>query len=296
MALWAIAVGGAILLVVGPGRLWSKGGGDSPVATYIKNVNQLNQQMSVPLGKLLKDYRGFSKLKSDPAERTKLIAAERTLRTYERRLAAISAPASAAKLRQLMGEFVRAEDAVAIEISGLAEFMPRFQRLIAVAGVDNAVLTRRLKAVPSPKAKTVRGTAKQVAAARAAYATALRGTAKAQAAAVDQYDAALAVTLAQLRRLHPPPVIAPAFNAELSTLEATTTAGAALAKALRDPASKNTQMIGRRFTEASRLSGTIAAQKAEIAAVKAYDARVRSIARIEERIKLEVARLQRQGA
>jgi hypothetical protein len=295
MALWAIAVGGAILLVLGPGHLWSKGDKSSPVATYITNVNQLQQQMSAPLGKLMTDYKKFSKLKGDTREERKLEAAERTLRTFERRLAAIPAPPEASKLRRLIRQFVSDEDGVAIEISRLARFMPRFQGLLAVAGARNAALAGRLKAVPAPKARTVRGTAKQVAAARAAYRAALRRTEAAQAAAVDGYDAALTGTLAQLRTLHPPAVIAPAFATELHTLEATTSAGAALSKALRDPTSKEVPTAGTRFTEASRLSGTVAAQEAEVAAVKAYNARVRSIATIESRIRTEIVRLQRQG-
>jgi hypothetical protein len=294
-ALWVIAVGGAILLVLGPGRLWSNGGGDSPVATYIKNVNQLEQEMSGPLGKLLADYRAFSKLKSDPAERRKLTGAETTLRTFERRLAAIPAPPEALRLRQLIGEFVRDEDRVAFEIGQLARLIPRFDQLVAVAGIANANLARRLKAIPSPKAHTVQGTAKHVAAVRAAYSAALGRTEHAQAAAVDQYDSALSITLERLRTLHPPAVFAPAFTAELHTLEATTVAGAALAAALRDSSSKDVPALGRLFTEASRLSGTVGAQRAEIAAVKAYNARVRSIAKVESRIRAEVTLLQQRG-
>ena len=54
--------------------------------------------------------------------------------------------------------------------------------------------------------------------------------------------------------------------------------------------------LNRRFTEASRLSASVPAQKAEIAAVKAYNARVRAIGRAQSAIQLEIVRLQRLGA
>ena len=290
-ALWLVVVAGCILLVLGPGNLWEKGG-PTPVATYIKNVDSLQKQMSVPLASLLTAYRGFAKPTGDPKELAQLARAERTLRTFERRLIALPAPPAAATLRLRLVQFVRDEDRVAVEISQLAHFAPRFRTSVSVAAIANAALARSLAAAKPPKAHVVRGTAKQIAAVRAAYAAAARRTQAEQADAVDAYDGALALALRSLRKLRPPPVFAPAFLAEVHTLEATRRAGAALAQELRKANTKNVPVLGRRFTVASRLSGSLAAQRAEIAAVKAYNRRVRGLTKAEAAIQDELRRLQ----
>jgi hypothetical protein len=294
VALWVIVVAVGVVLVLEPWKLWSgKSTPESAVAQYIKSVDSIEQQMHQQLTQMLTAYRNFSTLSSDPKALAKLAKPEQTLRTLARRLSALPAPPEALKLRRLLEQFISDEHAIAVEIQELAGFMPRFHVLTGVANVAKTQLAKALAAAPAPKAHAVRGTPKQIAAARAAYAAAARKAQAAQADAIDVYDRVLAATARGLRALRPPPVIAPAYSAELRTLEATAKAGAALSLELRKPNNRNVPALSRRFTVASRISGSVAAQRAEIAAVKAYNARVRGIRTVEVEIQDEVTRLQR---
>jgi hypothetical protein len=52
-------------------------------------------------------------------------------------------------------------------------------------------------------------------------------------------------------------------------------------------------LLSRHLSEAARIVGTIASQQAEIAAIKAYDARVQKAGDLQRRIQNEVSRLSR---
>jgi hypothetical protein len=118
-------------------------------------------------------------------------------------------------------------------------------------------------------------------------------SAAAQADAVDAYDAALIPVLRAFRRLHPPKALAPADAAQIRALEATRTTGARLSAGLRSTNRAGVPALGRAFTLASRVSQSVAAQRAEIRAIKAYNARARAITAAAGRVQAEVARLQR---
>ena len=294
VALWAVAVALAVTLVLGSGRLWGKKStADSPVAAYIKSVDAVQQHMRLPLTQLLTAYRNFASITSKPSEQTKLVAAVRTLRTLETRLSALPAPPAAAKLRRLLTKLVRAEAGVAAEIAQLGRFMPRFRSTIAATTIANRQLARALAGAKLPKSHTVRGTRKQIAAAKAAYKAAANKVANAQADAVDAYDQVLGRAVRALRALQPPPVMAPAYRTQIKTFEATERAGAALANELRGPHRAAVPVLSRKFTVASRLALAVSAQKAEIAAVKAYNARVRGLGNVNGAVQQETSRLQR---
>jgi hypothetical protein len=292
--LWLVVVALVLGIVLGTGDFFGKHAAhQTPVARYITSVDDLQQQMRVPLGQLRTAYETFSTTKSDPQEQATLAASARTLHTFGRRLVALPAPPAAATLRRLMGQFVAAEEGLATELVELAGFMPRFQGLVGVTTAARSQLGRALAAAVPPNAHAVRGTPKQIAAAKAAYAAASERAELAQADAVGAYDRALALALGQLRTLRPPALMAPAYRTQVQELAATQRAGDALAAVLRTKDLSQVPALSRRFTEASRLTGSLAAQRAEVAAVKAYDARVRAVSTVEVRAQREVARLQR---
>ena len=293
IALWSIAALLAVGVVLGASRLWSgKSKSSSAVAGYIKSVDAVQQQMRLPLTRLMTVYRSFSSSSNDPAQLARLASVESTLRTLEKRLAALPAPTAAARLRALIARLVRAEEGVAAEIDQLARFMPRFRAATTLVALANRQLGSALAAAPQPKAHLVHGTPKQVAAAKAAFAAAASRAAAAQADAVDAYDGVLARVLAGLRTMHPPALMAPAYRVQLTSLTATRDAGAALARGLRAVKRASVAVLGRRFTEASRLAGSVAAQRAEIAAITRYNARVRALGAIQASIRSELSRLQ----
>jgi hypothetical protein len=296
VALWLVATVLAVAVVLGATRLLghTNHSARTAVAQYITSADGVQQRMRLQLTQLLSAYRAFSTTGTSPAAAAKRSAAEETLRTLADRLAALPGPAAAAKLRRLLLALVREEIAVAHELNDLASFMPRFHELLATVKVANTKLGRDLAASAPPKPQTIRGTAKQIAKAQAEYAAQATQAARAQADAVDAYDSALGRIVLALRRVRPPAVMTPAYRTELRTLTATKAAGAALAAELRKPDRSQVPKRSRALTEAARISGSVAAQRAEIAAVKAYNARVRTIGKAQARVQAEVRRLQRE--
>jgi hypothetical protein len=153
-------------------------------------------------------------------------------------------------------------------------------------------LGRAPRAATPPTPRTFRVTATIIANAGRAFAAASAEAALDQAAAIERYDNTLAHVIAQTRRLHAPAVMAPFYASTLHSLEATRAAGAELVAELRRKNRTNVVKLSRELSIAARLSQTVAAQRLEIAAVKAYNARVRSLAAMEAKIKAEVSRLQ----
>jgi hypothetical protein len=205
----------------------------------------------------------------------------------------VAAPLPAAHLRVLLVRLVGAEVGVAHEVYRLAVFTPRFNALLRQSQRASTQLGKALKTIVPPKPHLIRGTKKQVKAAQAAFAAAAAKAAAQQADAIDVYDAALGVVLARMRHLQPPPVMAPAFRTQLQTLAASRRAGNALAAELRKKNRSRVGILGRRFTLASRAAGSLRAQRLQIAAIKAYNARVQAIGAASGRVQTEVARLQR---
>jgi hypothetical protein len=183
--------------------------------------------------------------------------------------------------------------ALAGEVTQLAEFAPKFSVLIRESKAAGARLSTRLRAVVTPKPHKIRGTKKQVAAAQAAFKAKALAAADQQAAAVDDYDAEIAVIRQRMARLIPPPVLRPALRTQVETLEATKKAGSALAQELRKADRSRVASYGRRFTIAARAASSVKAQRAQIAAIKAYNRRVRAIGAIQAKVQTELARLQR---
>ena len=142
-----------------------------------------------------------------------------------------------------------------------------------------------------PKPKSV--PAKQLPAARAAYKRAVAAAAAAQAAALETYLATVAAVRDRLRPLRAPPAMAPAYRTQLLTLERVVSTGRALIAALR--AAKYTQVaaLDRAFQQAAATSTSLSAQREQIAAVKAYDARVRAVNALAVGVDNERVRLQK---
>jgi hypothetical protein len=61
---------------------------------------------------------------------------------------------------------------------------------------------------------------------------------------------------------------------------------------LRKAKRSQVAVLGRKFTLAARLAGSVTAQKAQITAIRAYNARVRAVETLQGKIQQELARLQ----
>jgi hypothetical protein len=264
------------------------------VASYISSVDGVQQQMRLPLTRVLAAYHDFTQPGATAhASAQELATATRTLSRLRRRIAAVQPPPQARRLHGLMLDFVRQEAQVTKEVQLLAAFTPRYRAALAAYQSAGAALSRALATVTPPKPRRLRGTRAQIAAAQRAYTAAAVAAAASQADVVDAYDAALLPVLAAFRRLKPPKALAPAYAAQVRAVEATRAAGSKLAAGLRGTKRTAVPELGRAFTIASRASQSLAAQRAEIVAIKAYNARARAISAAAGRVQAEVLRLQR---
>jgi hypothetical protein len=291
----AAAAIAAVAIVLAP-DLFHHAPKKSPAAAYIENVDAVEQQMRVPLTRLMTAYRSFATEPASPRTRQKLAAAEQTLRTLESRLSALSAPPVAATLRVLILRLVATELGGAHEVDELADFLPRFTTVAAGAKAAGATLARALAAAQAPKPPAAHGTPQQVAEEASVYAAAVAKAALRQADAIDAYDRSLGRVLQRLRAVKPPPLMAPAYDAQVRTFVETRSAGDALAKELRTKNRTRVAVLTHRLAEAERIAAGVAAQRSEIAAIKAYNARVRAISTLQSHVQSEVSRLQAAGA
>jgi hypothetical protein len=263
------------------------------VAGYIQAVNQAQLQMHTQLTKTVKAYADFQRGNVPAKTLTpELAASESTLRRLGRTLAAIPAPPEAKHLRVLLGRLTVAEVAIAHEVAQLAAFARPYAALLRQAKLAAAVLSHALGAVKTPTPHKIRGTKAQVKKAQAAFLAAANAAAGRQADAVDAYDAKITIIERRLRRLDPPAVMRPANNGQIRTLEASRVAGAALSAELRKTNRSRVPVLGRRFTLAARIAGSVSAQRAQIAAIKAYNRRVRGIGTLQGEIRQELVHVQ----
>jgi hypothetical protein len=261
------------------------------VSTYIREVDRVEQQMNFPITRVMAAYRSYAQGSGSPSTVAKLKRAERTLDTLSARIRAVPAPAQAHRLRKALTSLLSAEYAVAHEVRQLAQFTPQFHAVTLQTQLLSAELSKALASVTQPKSHLVRGTPKQIAQARAAYAAAVAQAASAQAKVIDAYDAQLSLLVARLKRIVYPPVMGPTYAAELATLRRTRSAGAALAAGLRAPNHSNVAVLSRRFSEAARTAGALFRQRQAIAAVQAYNARVKRISNLQLAVQNEFVRL-----
>ena len=244
------------------------------IADYITRVNDVERGMAGPLQQVTRVNQRFAKSQSNPKVQVELATSERTLRRLELRLRKVVPPSQAAHLHTLLLEPVRREVGLMQETRQFAAFVGRYQQ--ALLPLQPA--STRLKAKLSEKAKG-----------------------NAETKALDQekadqlvaYAATAAQVIAALRPLAPPPVWRSTYSAELSSVTRMRSAALALAQAIRANDSAAVPPLLEAFDRAALANATTSAQKRVIADVKAYDARVRAVSKLAQRVNLERARLER---
>lgn len=287
----ALAVGAAVGVTVDKRHTHTS---RDDVAAYIKQVNAVQDDLRYPLTKVATAYKAFAGSSPIGAAQARALAtAEQTLKRVERRTAALDPPPPARHLHALLLRLIGDEAAVTREVAVLARFMPGFKTALATVRKASVQLTASLAKVHAPTPHALKGTKAQILKAQKAFSTASAAAAGAQADAVDAYDAQLRVALRQLSTVTPPAAFAPAYRTQRFTLSTTRVAGAKLATALRSSDRADVPELGRAFTLSTRKSQAISAQRAEIAAVRAYNARVRALSHDAGAVQAEVLKLQR---
>ena len=254
-----------VVLVVAVLAAGCGGGQRSSVAHYIEQVNAIEDGLRGPIAQVVKANRQVSGHADLAKLAPRLARSEETIGTLRSRLAALDPPPAANRLHRRLLLLVDAEAGLARELHQLAVFLPRYQA--ALAGLAPA--SARLR--------------KSLGAAR---------TAAAEAQALEQYRGDLATPLARLRPLDPPPVLRPGYEAQVATLVRVRSTAAALAEALRTKRDAEARTLIQQLGAASVSGGSLEVQRAQIRAVRAYDARVRQIDDLAGRVRTEFANLE----
>jgi hypothetical protein len=281
--LWCAAAATAVLI---SGCGGSKVTQRQAVATYIKRVQRVENAMQPPLsqvghagsalagatGQGSQDKQAKRKRQSLASARGSLRSAERRLAALRGRLAAIRVPRPARHLRTLMLRLADRQLALTREVAQLERFLPAFESALKPLGPASVALHEAL-------AVQGRFTRAQLAAVD-----------RRKADALERFRAAVRSVAAAVGKLRPPAVSLPAYRTQMDSLEGMSAAAAGLATALRTAGSGGTAALVQ-FDRAATVSQTIAAQKAQIAAIKAYDAEVAGLRRLAVKVYSERARL-----
>jgi hypothetical protein len=254
------------------------------VAGYIKQVDAIEAALNRPLqavtqagSQFVSERRAGSSTPANLltlAHERALEQALREIKGLQRRLAAIVPPPPARHLRVLLLRLIAAEAGMTREVAKLVAFLPSFQDALRPLGPA----TNQLQAALAKTQALGYGTA------------GVAASLSVKAAALTHYKALLGAVVAQLQHLHPPAVSTPQYTTQVATLQHMSTSAGTLANALGQGQSNVTSLL-LDFNHAVAGNQTLAAQRAQIAAVRAYDARARSLDTLAQAIQVERARL-----
>jgi len=244
------------------------GGGESRrdvVSQYIRDVNTIAVGMQGPSLSVSQASRQLGKPKADRAAvERKLERAARNIDRLRGQIAKLETPPEAKRLRALLLELADRESSLAREVAAMAAFLPAYQHALDPLGPAGA----KLKAALGSKSSIAE-----------------------KADALDAYAATIGEVQKRLRPLKPPPVSEATYATQASALGKVRSSTAALAEALREKRAADIPKLLRQFDEAAVSNQSLASQRARIAAVKAYNARVKSLDTLAIRINRERARL-----
>jgi hypothetical protein len=253
------------------------------VAAYLHRIQRIENSLNAPLSLVTQTVSQFSieqRAGATTLDRALFAAHARSLRgALPRirsdcgRLAAASAPTAAARLRVLLIRLCSGEAHMTDQTAKLVAFLPAFATAQRALGPAALTLEHALAATKVAGAGGV----------SAAYA--------AKAAALRRFQATLARIVAKLEKLAVPEASRPEYVAQLRALQGMSSTAGQLASALVASPQGNVQALLAQFDRAATSNQSLAVQRAQIAAVRAYDARVAALTALSKRIALERLRI-----
>ena len=265
------------VLLVGTALLAAGCGGNSKrheVTAYINSVNAVEKKLAVPLAEVTSVNQSFARAKKNPKLDAQLAQAERTMQTLQGDLSQVKPPPEAKHLHALLLKLVDREVELTHEVSQLATFVPSFEAALKPLAAAEAALKKEL-------ARTVKGAA------------ATRALDAKKSAALEAYATTVDAVIATLQGLDPPPVWKPGYDTQIGSLGDLRDSALALAAAVNAKRFAAVPKLLRRFDAAAVAGQSTAVQKQQIAAVKAYDDRIKNVLVLARKIQFERARLQR---
>jgi hypothetical protein len=246
------------------------------VAAYVKRVNAIESKLAAPLKAVTIAGTKLpgSTTTVNRAQEAALRRSVHSIVGLRRKLGSIPTPAAARPLRILVLLLASGEIDMTNELSQLFAFLPRYGDALRALAPGTKQLRTELGS---------KGAGASNAGAKALL--------DAKARALVKYRDGLEALTAKLRKLVPPSVARPQYQSEMHALSGMETSAGALARALQS-ASQDVPKLLAAFDRAAVATESVPAQRAEIAAVKSYDARVAKLNTLaaqvaEERLKLE---------
>jgi hypothetical protein len=273
----ALTASAAVLVIAGCGHSPSQ---RPAVARYIKQVDRIEAQLASPLAAITKlggqltrrQGVGGGSLSAFVEQGTMSSALDRIGR-LRAKLTSLKTPAPAVRLRQLLVQLIDRQVRMAGELQKLVVFLPRFSAVLAPLGAD----ITRLEAVLSQQ------TAYGAAAVSAVYAR--------KAAALRSFQASLERMLAKLRRLRPPAVSKPDYDAQIRALSGMSANAGKLAGALAGGTPGSVAPILTAFDHAAASAQSASVKKAHAAAVTSYNRQVAQLSQLSQEAQRERLRL-----
>lgn len=266
-----------VVLAAGTALLAAGCGGNSKrhaVTVYINRVNAIEKKLAVPLAEVTTVNQNFARAKKNPKLDAQLAQDERTMETLRSELAQVKPPPDAKRLHTLLLELVDREVALTHEVAQLATFVPSFEAALKpLAPVETSLKTEL--------SRTVKGAA------------ATKVLDKQKSAALETYATTVAAAIVTMQGLDPPQVWKPGYDAQLSSLAKLEDSARALAAAIRAKRLADVPKLLQRFDAAAVADQSTAVQKQQIAAVTAYNNRIKGVAVLNRKIQTERARLAR---
>jgi hypothetical protein len=262
---------------------------NAAIARYVTRVNRVESALAPSLASVTKVGRELSRLvAAAPAHAAKassggapppppasaaVATLDRALAQIEQqrtRLAAVPAPTRARPRRALLIELVAHEATLTDELARLIVYIPALRATLKPLTGAERHLTAALRVTGS-------GTLAAVTAAD-----------NAKAGALQRFSKEAGAVLHRLRRVRAPAVALPGYRPQVSALVHLRTSAGRLARGLRRGASDLARLIYG-FETATAGAASRAEQRAQIAAIKAYDAQIAALTTLER--ETAVARL-----
>lgn len=275
-----VAAVAVALLVAGCGQAASR---RPQLAAYLNHVQRLQTQMQAPLGAVgsagstLASGQGTAPtllgnlaIASSTESLARAIRRQQALRAE---LAGMAEPPEAARLRGLLLVLADRQLALMHELARLITFLPRFNGLLH----SLVPATRRLQVTLS---------------AGGTYSAATVGAVFAQkAVGLRAFQKTVDRIAAKLARLDPPAVSRPGWRTQLASLRRMGLSAGRLAALLASGTATGIAAQLLAFDRAASLNRTVAAQEAQIAAIKAYDREVAGLPTLVRAVERERYRL-----
>jgi hypothetical protein len=244
------------------------------VVDYITRVDQVEQGMTGPLQQVTRANQSFARKQTNPKAMVQLQSSERTMDRLRTRLAKITPPPEARHLHALLLRLVDREVALTHQMRLLSGFVGPYQTALGPMQAASAALKMQL-------------------AAKATGTSATKALDERKADELTSFAHTVDGVIVKVRALSPPAVWKPAWSDQLVSLVQLRSSALALATAIHANDAASIAPLLERFDRAAVANQTIAAQKREIAAVKAYNGQLQGLVQLAKSIQLERARLQR---